>query len=102
MKENDESIQGKGRKRAAPRGRGKGSTQSSKRGRKSDNPAFHQMLLNKDDDDNDEDDDNVAKRLNKSQPRVRLFFFLLALIFVVPFMCKGLLPNANCNLSYPK
>lgn len=79
MKENDESILGKGSKRAAPRGRGKGSTQSSKRGRKSDNTAFHQMFMNKDDD--DDDDDNVAKRLKKSQPRVRLFIFLLTLIF---------------------
>ncbi|XP_059441572.1 double-strand break repair protein MRE11 isoform X2 [Corylus avellana] len=65
--ENDGSLQGKGRKRAAPRGRGRGSTQSSKRGRKSDNSTINRMLGNKDDDD---DDDDVAKRLNKSQPRV--------------------------------
>ncbi|XP_062170234.1 double-strand break repair protein MRE11 [Alnus glutinosa] len=66
--ENDASLQGKGRKRAAPRGRGRGSTQSSKRGRKSDNSTIHRMLGKKDDD--DDDDDDVAKRLNKSQPRV--------------------------------
>ncbi|KAF3453595.1 hypothetical protein FNV43_RR04035 [Rhamnella rubrinervis] len=64
--ENGESVLGKGRKRATPRGRGRGSTQSSKRGRKS---AIHQMFMNRDDDD-DDDDDNVAKRLNKSQTRV--------------------------------
>lgn len=68
--ENDASLQGKGRKRAAPRGRGRGrgSTQSSKRGRKSDNTTTHRMLMSKDDD--NDDDDDVAKRFNKSQPRV--------------------------------
>nr|POE86835.1 double-strand break repair protein mre11 [Quercus suber] len=66
--ENDAaSIQGKGRKRAAPRGRGRGSVQSSKRGRKSDNTTIQRMLMSKDDDD---DDDDAVKRLNKSQPRV--------------------------------
>lgn len=66
--ENDAaSIQGKGRKRAAPRGRGRGSAQSSKRGRKSDNTTIQRMLMSKDDDD---DDDDAVKRLNKSQPRV--------------------------------
>ncbi|MED6136860.1 meiotic recombination [Stylosanthes scabra] len=58
-----------GRKRAAPRGRGRGSTQSSKRGRKSDNSTIHRMLMNNDDDD-DDDDDDARKRINKSQPRV--------------------------------
>ncbi|KAL5081714.1 hypothetical protein RYX36_010135 [Vicia faba] len=63
------------RKRAAPKGRGKGATQSSKRGRKSDNSSIHRMLMNNDDDD-DDDDDNVQKRLNPSQPRVcSLFHF---------------------------
>ncbi|KAI5412038.1 meiotic recombination [Lathyrus oleraceus] len=57
------------RKRAAPKGRGRGATQSSKRGRKSDNSSIHRMLMNNDDDD-DDDDDNVQKRLNPSQPRV--------------------------------
>ncbi|KAM3696636.1 hypothetical protein ACB098_06G055100 [Castanea mollissima] len=66
--ENDAaSIQGKGRKRAAPRGRGRGSAQSSKRGRKSDNTTIQRMFMSKDDDD---DDDDAVKRLNKSQPRV--------------------------------
>ncbi|KAF4347740.1 hypothetical protein G4B88_015381, partial [Cannabis sativa] len=64
----NEGVQGKGRKRAAPRGRGRGSSQSSKRGKKSENSALHRMLMSKDDDDDDED--NVAKRFNKSQPRV--------------------------------
>ncbi|EXB89636.1 Double-strand break repair protein MRE11 [Morus notabilis] len=67
--ENDESVKGKGRKRAAPRGRSRGSTQSSKRGRASDNPAVHQMLMSRDDDD-DDDDDDAAKKRNKPQPRV--------------------------------
>ena len=72
--ENDAaSIQGKGRKRAAPRGRGRGSAQSSKRGRKSDNSTIQRMLMSKDDDDDDDDDDAV-KRLNKSQPRVGFTF----------------------------
>lgn len=57
------------RKRAAPRGRGRGATQSSKRGRKSENSSIHRMLMNNDDDD-DDDDDNPQKRLNTSQPRV--------------------------------
>ena len=70
--ENDAaSIQGKGRKRAAPRGRGRGSAQSSKRGRKSDNTTIQRMLMSKDDDD---DDDDAVKRLNKSQPRVGFTF----------------------------
>ena len=69
--ENDASLQGKGRKRAAPRGRGRGSTQSSKRGRKSDNTTIQRMLMSKDDDD---DDDDAVKRLNKSQPRVGFTF----------------------------
>ncbi|CAK7327537.1 unnamed protein product [Dovyalis caffra] len=64
--DDDENIQVKGRKRAAPRGRGRGAT-PSKRGRKSENSALQRMLMNKDDDD---DDDDVPKRLNKSQPRV--------------------------------
>lgn len=67
--DNDASLQGKGRKRATPSGRGRGSKQSSKRGRKSDNSTVHRMLMSKDDDD-DDDDDNMAKKLNKSQPRV--------------------------------
>ncbi|KAF4384304.1 hypothetical protein F8388_004537, partial [Cannabis sativa] len=38
------------------------------RGKKSENSALHRMLMSKDDDDDDED--NVAKRFNKSQPRI--------------------------------
>ncbi|XP_022753228.1 double-strand break repair protein MRE11 [Durio zibethinus] len=67
--ENDEIVQGKGRKRAAPRGRGRGST--SKRGRKSDNSSVHKVFVNKHDDDDDDDDtEEIARRFNKSQPRV--------------------------------
>lgn len=61
-----------GWKRAVPRGRGRGSTQSSKRGRKLENSSIHRMLMNEDDDDDDED---IIKRLNKSQPRVCIFHF---------------------------
>lgn len=67
MKENDEIGQGKGRKRAVPRGRGRGST--SKRGRKSDNSSVHKVFMNKPDDDED-DAEEIARRFNKSQPRV--------------------------------
>lgn len=68
-KENDE-ILSKGTKRTAPRGRGRGSTQS-KRGRKSDNSAAQRMFMGQaDDDDDDDDEDNTRKLLNKSQPRV--------------------------------
>ncbi|XVE80228.1 hypothetical protein DITRI_Ditri14bG0122900 [Diplodiscus trichospermus] len=67
--ENDEIGQGKGRKRAAPRGRGRGST--SKRGRKSNNSSVHKLFMNKlDDDDDDDDAEEIARRFNKSQPRV--------------------------------
>ncbi|KAL6975365.1 meiotic recombination [Sarracenia purpurea var. burkii] len=67
--DNEGSLQGIGHKRAAPRGRGKGSTQS-KRGRKSDNSSssIHKMLMSKDDE--DDDDDDTAKRV-KPQPRVK-------------------------------
>lgn len=67
--DDNESIQGKARKRGAPRGRGRGST-PAKRGRKSDNTSssIQQMMMSKDDDD---DDDDVPRR-NKppTQPRV--------------------------------
>ncbi|KAM2403251.1 hypothetical protein EV1_030411 [Malus domestica] len=67
--ENDEILPpSRGRKRAAPRGRGKGSTQPSKRGKKSDSSAVNRMFMNKDDD--DDDDDDVTKRLNKPLPQV--------------------------------
>ncbi|CAN6560856.1 unnamed protein product [Malus baccata var. baccata] len=67
--ENDEILPpSRGRKRAAPRGRGRGSTQPSKRGKKSDSSAVNRMFMNKDDD--DDDDDDVTKRLNKPLPQV--------------------------------
>lgn len=73
-KENERELPGQ--KRAASKGRGRGSNQASKRGRKSDNSSIHRMLMNNDDDD-DDDDDNVRKRLNKSQPRVCVFIGFL-------------------------
>lgn len=63
--ENEESPSAKGRKRAAPRGRGRGSASTSKRGRKSDNSSVQRLLMSKDDD--DDDDDEMPKRINKSQ-----------------------------------
>lgn len=70
MLKDDESHPGKGNKRAAPKGRGRGGT-PSKRGRKSDNSSLQRMLMNKDDDDDDED---APKRNSKSQPRVSDIF----------------------------
>ncbi|XP_021905827.1 double-strand break repair protein MRE11 isoform X2 [Carica papaya] len=68
--EGDENLQSRGRKRAAPRGRGRGST-SSKRGRKSDNSSsIHRKLMNKDDDEEEEEEEERARKLKKSQPRV--------------------------------
>ncbi|WCJ32108.1 Double-strand break repair protein MRE11 [Euphorbia peplus] len=61
------SLQGKGRKRAAPRGRGRGAT-PSKRGKKTDNSTVQRLLMRNDDD--DDDDDDAPKRLSKSQTRV--------------------------------
>ncbi|KAG8043620.1 hypothetical protein GUJ93_ZPchr0458g22771 [Zizania palustris] len=62
--ESEESLQKIGRKRTAPRGRGRGST--SKRGRKGDIASIQSMLMSKDDDDDDDEDDKPKK----SQPRV--------------------------------
>ncbi|KAA0036764.1 double-strand break repair protein MRE11 [Cucumis melo var. makuwa] len=70
--ENDESLLSKGRKRTAPRGRGRGSTQS-KRGRKSDNSLVQRTFVGRDNGDDSEDEDNARKLLNKSQPRVSIF-----------------------------
>ncbi|KAK3436637.1 hypothetical protein EUGRSUZ_C01186 [Eucalyptus grandis] len=64
----DENLHRKGRKRAAPRGRGRGTGASSKRGRKIDNSSIHKLLLSNND--NDDDEDDVGKRPNKSQTRV--------------------------------
>ncbi|GAB2284579.1 meiotic recombination [Dionaea muscipula] len=62
----EQSLQGKGHKRAAPRGRGRGST-TSKRGRKSVNSSLNRMFTSRDDE--DDDDDDVPKRFNTSQPK---------------------------------
>lgn len=64
----DGRAQGKSRKRAAPRGRGGGSTQPSKRGRKSESSSLQRLLMGKDDE--DEEDDDIPNRFNKSQPKV--------------------------------
>ncbi|KAJ9551402.1 hypothetical protein OSB04_015447 [Centaurea solstitialis] len=71
--DDNDSIQGKGRKRGAPRGRGRGST-PAKRGRKSDNTSssIQQMMMNKDDD--DDDDDVPRKNKPPTQPRVSYVF----------------------------
>ncbi|KAG6528762.1 hypothetical protein ZIOFF_010947 [Zingiber officinale] len=66
--EPEETNKAKGRKRAAPRGRGRDSASSSKRGRKPDFSSIHNMFMNKDDDDDDEDD--ISNRLKRVQPRV--------------------------------
>ncbi|KAL4272998.1 hypothetical protein GQ457_13G003060 [Hibiscus cannabinus] len=67
--ENDEIVKSKGRKRAAPRGRGRGSM--SKRGRKSDDSLVHKMFMNKHDDDDDDDDaEEITRRFNKPPPLV--------------------------------
>ncbi|KAK4481165.1 hypothetical protein RD792_012046 [Penstemon davidsonii] len=65
----DEPLQGKGKKRAAPRGRARGSTTTSKRGRKSEtsSSSLQKFLTSRDDDD---EDDDMAKKLSKSQPRL--------------------------------
>uniref|UniRef100_A0A803MH54 Double-strand break repair protein n=1 Tax=Chenopodium quinoa TaxID=63459 RepID=A0A803MH54_CHEQI len=64
----DEKLQGKGRKRAAPRGGGRGSTQPSKRGKQSGSSSLQKMLMGKD------DDDDIPNRFNKSQPKVRMLY----------------------------
>ncbi|XP_074589087.1 double-strand break repair protein MRE11 isoform X1 [Curcuma longa] len=65
--EPEETNTAKGRKRAAPRGRGRDSASSSKRGRKPDFSSIHNMFMNKDDDDDDEDD--ISNRFKRVQPR---------------------------------
>lgn len=67
--EPEENFQGKTRKRAAPRGRGRGASSTSKRGRKSNMSSIHSMFLSKDDDD-DDDDDDMSNKPKKVQARV--------------------------------
>ncbi|GJY56394.1 pre-mRNA-splicing factor ATP-dependent RNA helicase DEAH7 [Tanacetum coccineum] len=76
--DDNESMRGKGRKRAAaPRGRGRGTT-ASKRGKKTDSSSssINRMMMTNDDDD-DDDDDDVPKKMNKSQPRLRLCDYVM-------------------------
>ncbi|GJX75445.1 hypothetical protein Tco_0314040, partial [Tanacetum coccineum] len=75
--DDNESMRGKGRKRAAaPRGRGRGTT-ASKRGKKTDSSSssINRTMMSNDDD--DDDDDDVPKRMNKSQPRMRLCDYVM-------------------------
>ncbi|KAJ4762397.1 Double-strand break repair protein MRE11 [Rhynchospora pubera] len=71
--EPEENITGKGRKRGATRGRGRGST-AAKRGRKAENSFAHNLFMNKDqdeDDDDDDDDDVGASNRMKAPPQPR-------------------------------
>lgn len=67
--DDDKTVQGKGRKRAAPRGRGKASATAAKRGRKSDSSSssLQRMLMDVNEDD---DDDDMRKKENRPRPRV--------------------------------
>lgn len=65
--EPDKNIHGKSCKRAAPRGRGRGASSTSKRGRKSHMSSIHSILLSKD---SDEDDDDMSNRPKKAQAQV--------------------------------
>ncbi|KAF3778786.1 Double-strand break repair protein [Nymphaea thermarum] len=62
-----ESFQSpKGRKRAAPRGRGRGSTATHKRGKKSDEPLAQNIFMNNE----DEDEDDSPSRQRKAAPKI--------------------------------
>ncbi|CAO2833472.1 unnamed protein product [Amaranthus hypochondriacus] len=65
--DDDDGLQVKSRKRAAPKGRGRGSTQPSKRGRQSGSSSLQRMLMGNDDDD---EDDDIPNRFNKSQLKI--------------------------------
>ncbi|CAM8999231.1 unnamed protein product [Rhodiola kirilowii] len=68
--ENEEPVQAKGRKRAAPKGKGKATASSSKQSKKTDSSSIHNLFkTNSDDDDDDDDEDDQRKRM-KVQPRV--------------------------------
>ncbi|KAI5664802.1 hypothetical protein M9H77_24125 [Catharanthus roseus] len=70
--DDDEPLKGKGRKRVAPTGRGRGSASGAKRGRRSENTSssLQKLFMNRDDDDDDDDDEERGKKINKSQNRV--------------------------------
>ncbi|XP_057540204.1 double-strand break repair protein MRE11 isoform X2 [Amaranthus tricolor] len=65
--DDDDGLQVKNRKRAAPKGRGRGSTQPSKRGRQSGSSSLQRMLMGNDDED---EDDDIPSRYNKSQLKI--------------------------------
>ncbi|XP_015086200.1 LOW QUALITY PROTEIN: double-strand break repair protein MRE11 [Solanum pennellii] len=68
--DDDKTVQAKGRKRAAPRGRSRGSATAAKRGRKPDSSSssLQRMLMDVNEDD-DDDDDDITKKENKPRPR---------------------------------
>ncbi|XP_059306024.1 double-strand break repair protein MRE11 isoform X1 [Lycium ferocissimum] len=71
--DDDKTVQGKGRKRAAPRGRGRASATAAKRGKRSDSSSssLQRMLMDADEDD-DDDDDDMAKKETRPRPRPRV------------------------------
>ncbi|KAM3341349.1 double-strand break repair protein MRE11 isoform X3 [Capsicum galapagoense] len=68
--DDDKTVQGKGRKRAAPRGRGRASATAAKRGRKSDSSSSSLQRILMDADEDDDDDDDMAKKETRPRPRV--------------------------------
>ncbi|GAB2256532.1 hypothetical protein Droror1_Dr00022591 [Drosera rotundifolia] len=64
ISDDEGTLLGKGCKRAAPRGRGRGST-TFKRGRKSESSSLQRLFTSKDDD----DDDDIPNRMNSSPPK---------------------------------
>ncbi|KAF3323760.1 double-strand break repair protein MRE11 [Carex littledalei] len=70
--EPEESVQGKGRKRGATRGRGRGST-PAKRGRKAESSFAHNLFMHRDQEEDDDDDDDVSasNRMKKAPPQPR-------------------------------
>ncbi|XP_047251913.1 double-strand break repair protein MRE11 isoform X3 [Capsicum annuum] len=68
--DDDKTVQGKGRKRAAPRGRGRASATAAKRGRKSDSSSSSLQRMLMDADEDDDDDDDMAKKETRPRPRV--------------------------------
>ncbi|XP_078173032.1 double-strand break repair protein MRE11-like [Carex rostrata] len=66
--EPEESVQGKGRKRGATRGRGRGST-PAKRGRKAESSFAHNLFMHRDQDEDDDDDVGASNRMKKAPPQ---------------------------------
>ncbi|XP_078170116.1 uncharacterized protein LOC144564392, partial [Carex rostrata] len=67
--EPEESVQGKGRKRGATSGTGRGST-PAKMGRKAESSFAHNWLMHPDQDEDDDDDDvSASNRMKKAPPQ---------------------------------